>query len=180
MIWTPYVVAWRPRTYDLRRRRPIVKWIELQKFCCISAVKCNFHAADLPKGRHRVRCPVSFASMMTSSNGNIFRATGHLCGEFTGHRWIPRKKASDAELWWFLWLVYKRLSKQLWSWWFETPSYTLWHHCNGLVICALTVSSLYCVENLRTLGRVVTGVTVMLKWISISGKQTAQWQLFFF
>ena len=24
--------------------------------------------------------------MMTSSNGNIFRATGHLCGEFTGHR----------------------------------------------------------------------------------------------
>ena len=24
--------------------------------------------------------------MMTSSNGNIFRVTGHLCGEFTGHR----------------------------------------------------------------------------------------------
>ena len=24
--------------------------------------------------------------MMTSSNGNIFRATGHLCGEFTGPR----------------------------------------------------------------------------------------------
>ena len=23
---------------------------------------------------------------MTSSNGNIFRVTGHLCGEFTGHR----------------------------------------------------------------------------------------------
>ena len=27
----------------------------------------------------------------------------HLCGEFTGHRWIPRTKASDAELWCFLW-----------------------------------------------------------------------------
>ena len=36
--------------------------------------------------------------MMTSSNGKIFRVTGHLCGEFTGHRWIPRTKASDAEL----------------------------------------------------------------------------------
>ena len=36
-------------------------------------------------------------------NGNIFRVTGHLCGEFTGHRWIPRTKASDAELWCFLW-----------------------------------------------------------------------------
>ena len=37
--------------------------------------------------------------MMTSSNGNIFRVTGHLCEEFTGLRWIPRTKASDAELW---------------------------------------------------------------------------------
>ena len=40
---------------------------------------------------------------MTSSNGNIFRVTGPLCGEFTGHRWIPITKASDAELWCFLW-----------------------------------------------------------------------------
>ena len=24
-----------------------------------------------------------------SSNGNIFRVTDHLCGEFTGPRWIP-------------------------------------------------------------------------------------------
>ena len=41
--------------------------------------------------------------MMTWSNGNIFRVTGPLCGEFTGHRWIPLTKASDAELWCFLW-----------------------------------------------------------------------------
>ena len=41
--------------------------------------------------------------MMTSSNGNIFRVTGPLCGEFTGHRLIPLTKASDAELWCFLW-----------------------------------------------------------------------------
>ena len=41
--------------------------------------------------------------MMTSSNGNIFRVTGPLCGENTGHRWIPLTKASDAELWCFLW-----------------------------------------------------------------------------
>ena len=30
--------------------------------------------------------------MMTSSNGNIFRVTGPLCGEFTGHWWIPHHK----------------------------------------------------------------------------------------
>ena len=41
--------------------------------------------------------------MMASSNGNIFRVTGLLCGKFTGHRWIPRTKASDAQLWCFLW-----------------------------------------------------------------------------
>ena len=27
-------------------------------------------------------------SIMTSSNGNIFRVTGPLCGEFTGHRHV--------------------------------------------------------------------------------------------
>ena len=42
-------------------------------------------------------------TMMTSSNWNIFRVTGPLWGEFTGHRWIPLTKASDAELWCFLW-----------------------------------------------------------------------------
>ena len=43
----------------------------------------------------------SLLFMMTSSNGNIFRVTGPLCGEFTGHR----TKASDSELWHFLWSV---------------------------------------------------------------------------
>ena len=42
-------------------------------------------------------------SMLTSSNGNIFRVTGHLCGEFAGPRWIPHTKASDVELSCFLW-----------------------------------------------------------------------------
>ena len=50
--------------------------------------------------------------MMTSSNRNIFRVTGPLWGEFTGHRRIPLK-ASDVELWCFLDLhLNKRLSKQ--------------------------------------------------------------------
>ena len=45
---------------------------------------------------------------MTSSNGNIFRVTGPLCGEFTGPRWIPRTKTSEAELWCLLWWVNNR------------------------------------------------------------------------
>ena len=33
-----------------------------------------------------------YLCMMTSSFGNIFRVTGPLCGEFTGHRWNLRHK----------------------------------------------------------------------------------------
>ena len=43
-------------------------------------------------------------AMMTLSNGDIFRVTGHLCGEFSGPRWIPRTKISDGKLWCFLWI----------------------------------------------------------------------------
>ena len=68
---------------------------------------------------------------MTLSNGNIFRVTGPLCGEFTGDRWIPRTKASDAELWCFFDLrLNKRLSKESRRQWFETPPRSLWRHCN--------------------------------------------------
>ena len=76
-----------------------------------------------------------FFIMMTSSNGNIFRVTGLLWGEFTGHHLIPLKKASDAELWCLFYLcLNKRLSKQSRRWWFETPSRPLWRHCNILHI----------------------------------------------
>ena len=60
----------------------------------------NFNLAPVCLvGWHR-KVPGTY--MMTSSNGNIFRVTGLLCGEFTGHRWIPFTKASGAELWCFL------------------------------------------------------------------------------
>ena len=40
---------------------------------------------------------------MMSSNGNILSITGPLGRECTGHWWIPLTKASDEELWCFLW-----------------------------------------------------------------------------
>ena len=65
----------------------------------------------------------SRSCMMTSSNGNIFRVTGHLCWEFTGLRWIPRTKEVTRSFDVFFDLrPNKRLSKQLWGWWFETHS----------------------------------------------------------
>ena len=74
---------------------------------------------------------ICMSILMTSSNGNIFRVTGHLCGEFTGHRWIPHQwpVARNFDVFFDLRLK-KRLSKQPWGWWFDTPSCSLWRHCN--------------------------------------------------
>ena len=50
--------------------------------------------------------------MTTSANGNIFHVTDCLWGEFASHLWIALTKASDAELWWFLWSVPAQMVKQ--------------------------------------------------------------------
>ena len=69
--------------------------------------------------------------MMTSSNGNIFRITGPLCGEFTGPGEFPTQRPVTRSFDVFFDLrLNKRLSKQPWGWWFETPSWSLWRHCN--------------------------------------------------
>ena len=48
---------------------------------------------------------------------NIFRVTGHLCGEFTGPRWIPAQRPVTWSFDIFFDLrLNKRLSKQSWGW----------------------------------------------------------------
>ena len=54
---------------------------------------------------YSTRLSVHTGFMMTSSNGNIYRLTGPLCGEFTGYRWIPLTKATDVELWWCFFFI---------------------------------------------------------------------------
>ena len=54
----------------------------------------HYHCRTAPVSHHTIVLnPISHAylllCMMASSNGNIFRVTGPLWGEFTGHRWIP-------------------------------------------------------------------------------------------
>ena len=70
--------------------------------------------------------------MITSSNGNIFRVTGPLCGEFTGPGEFPTQKPVTRNFDVFFYLrLNKRLSKQPWGCWFETPSWSLWRQCNA-------------------------------------------------
>ena len=72
---------------------------------------------------------------MTSSNGNIFRVTDPLCGEFTGPGEFPTQRPVTRSFDVFFDLrLNKRVSKQPWGWWFETLSWSLWRHCNANVL----------------------------------------------
>ena len=69
--------------------------------------------------------------MINSSNGNIFRITGPLWGEFTSHQWIPPKRSAMRSFDVFFDVcLNKRLTKPSRRRWFKTPSGSLWHHCN--------------------------------------------------
>ena len=83
--------------------------------------------------------------MKTSSNGNIFRVTGHLCGEFTGPRWIPRTQRPVTRSFdvFFYMRPNKRLSKQSGGWWFETPLHPLWRHYNETNLATLKICYWY-------------------------------------
>ena len=72
---------------------------------------------------------------MTSSNGNIFRVSGPLCGEFTGPGEFPAQRPVTRSFDVFFDLrPNKWLSKQPRGWWFETLSWSLWRQCNGIFI----------------------------------------------
>ena len=53
---------------------------------------------------------------------------GHspVTGEFPTQRPVTRRFDVFFDL-----RLNKRISKQSWGWWFETPSQSLWRHCNG-------------------------------------------------
>ena len=75
--------------------------------------------------------PIYRCLMMASSNGNILSVTGLCAGnspvtdEFPSER--PVTRSFDV---FFDMRLNKRLSKQPWRQWFETPSCSLWRHCN--------------------------------------------------
>ena len=51
-------------------------------------------------------------------------------GEFPAQRPVTRSFDAFFDL-----RLNKRLSKQSWGWWFETPSQSLWRHCNVWFCC---------------------------------------------
>ena len=86
-----------------QRGLPVLSaFVLITKYSCYQACVRRMHRLQL--GSLLVESTHNgLVIMMTSSNGNIFRVTGHLCGEFIGPRWIYHTKASDADLWSLLW-----------------------------------------------------------------------------
>ena len=110
------------------------------------------HSSKWPTRSHELLRFVENHCMMTSSNGNIFRVTGPLCGKFTGHWWIPRTKASDEEFWCHLWAApgINGGVKNRRGWWFETTSRSSWRHCNYVPPCYLTSASCENIDIIRS------------------------------
>ena len=88
-------------------------------------------AINKPTAGYKARHVFPKLIMMTSSNGNIFHNTG-LCvgnspvtGDFPSQR--PAMRIFDV---FFDLRLNKGLSKPSRCWWFETPSRSLWRHCN--------------------------------------------------
>ena len=100
------------------------------------------------------------SGMMTSPNGSIFRGTGPLWGEFTGHRWISLTKASDAELWYILWSTPEQTVEKT----IETPM--IWD-ARSLVMKSPYLHTLTDQIRLAVYNFVTIGLSDILWWIVV-------------
>ena len=105
----------------------------LKAFSSLDVSWNDYSQCSIYKLQAMIRLPMvsTCGTMMTSSNGNIFRVTGPLWGEFTGPGEFPTQRPVTRSFDVFSDLrLNKRLSKQPSGWWFETPSWSLWCQCN--------------------------------------------------
>ena len=79
----------------------------------------TIHPDCFPWWRHQME---TFSALLVLCVGN-----SPVTGEFPSHRSVTRSFDVFRHL-----CLNKRLSKQSWGWWFETPSPSLWRHCNAL------------------------------------------------
>ena len=71
-----------------------ISWIStVQTLFCTLTIHFFLHPY-IPASCQQTLDTIS-SGFWTSSNGNIFRVTGHSFGKFTGDRWIPRQGHGD-------------------------------------------------------------------------------------
>ena len=118
-LWNPLGKAIPGKSNDLAgienaivyKIEPIFTSLGYGKWFLFLTLLLSSHMTTLERAGQCHQAPI-VQDMMTSSNENIFRVTGPLCVEFTGDRWISPTKASDAELWCFLWSAPKQTAEQ--------------------------------------------------------------------
>ena len=105
---------------------PAIKWgnkaaTTLVILCCDNPHHSHrsTHSWPLPRSwwRHQME---AFSALLTLCAGN-----SPVTGEFPSQRPVTRSCDVFSDL-----RLNKQLSKQSWGWWFETPSCSLWRHCN--------------------------------------------------
>ena len=67
----------------------------------------------------------------------------------------------------------KRLSKQKWGWWFETPLHSLWRHCNDSLIGSCSVPIHY-LNLCRLIKNGALGINLSKSWIEILNFSVSQ------
>ena len=91
------------------------------------------YMTKLPWWRHQME---TFFALLAFCMGN---SPELLCGEFTGGEFPTQRPVTRSFDVFFDLHLNKQLSKQPRGWWFETPSGSLWHQCDGNI----TISFLY-------------------------------------
>ena len=87
----------------------------------LDSFQCLSHAVGIaPWWRHQM---ATFSALQAFCAGN-----SPVIGEFPAQRPVTRSFDVFFDL-----RLNKRLSEQSWGWWSETPSHSLWRHCNGLM-----------------------------------------------
>ena len=93
-----------------------------------SIVWCTIASIDYkPWWHHQME---TFSALLALYAGN-----SPVTGEFLSQR--PMTRCFDVL---FDLRLNKQLSKQSWGWWFETPSRSLWRHCNALWTLFLNIN----------------------------------------
>ena len=104
-----------PETVLSSLRECLYVWVQaiMQDYLCVNFKEYGYmnylnplvvnlfnHKKTLNKSHVNIQWYVLYFNdnMMTSSNGNIFRVTGPLWGEFTGHRWTHFRDPLDSPI----------------------------------------------------------------------------------
>ena len=128
-------------TSHIHNMGPCWLWASSSNTMYVGGVLCDCRISSSP---HVLEC-VHYCSLQRTMDRiiswwrhqiEIFSALLALCagnspvtGEFSSQRLVTR--SFDIFL---ICALNKRLSKQSWDWWFETPSRSLWRHCNYIYI----------------------------------------------